>query len=758
MTKQASFAKGELTPSLYARTDLAAYATGLRTARNGFIAKQGGWYNRPGTTFVNAVKNSASKVRLVEFVFSDDDTYILEFGIGYIRFYRNGAQITVSSVTAWSSSTAYVVGDIASSGGVNYYCTVSHTNHVPPNTSYWYALTGSIFEIPNPFTTEDELAEFQYTQSNDVMVIVHRNHAPRELIRSGHTSWIFRSITMGPNIALSQWVLDFTTMDYVNVYPGTASDTGGSTTYYVAAVSRTGDESIIKIDSTTKVPGTFNSNPASNKAHTIYWGNGTELDGTAAVSYKIWRVDTMGYTTSGLLKETTGKSYTDDGGDPVDPGDMPPAQTNQFQSSGNYPGVALYSQQRLFLGSTENDPDKIWGSRIGSFYNFLQRVPVRDDDALSFTIVGRQTSQIRNFAESRQLIILTSSSEWGVNGDSNGSILPDSINAKQQSNRGSAEIMPVTIGNTVLYAQARGSVIRDIGYDFQQDGYTGNDITIFSSHLFEGKTIVDWAYAQTPNSIAWVVLDDGSFLSLTYIKEQEMLAWTRHDTDGLVENVAVIPDGNEDRVYFVVKRTINGSTVRYIEKMETRVIADIEDAVFMDSSLTYDSTPTATVTGLDHLEGEDVAVFADGFVVASPNNPAYKKITVSGGSITLDDTYSTIHVGLPYLSDIETLGIDSFSGEKKIITRLNAFIEKSRGFFAGSENPGDTTPTNHLTETKLRTTESYDEPIELKTEEVDLNIRGKYSDGGRVFIRNVDPLPLAVLSIEPGGFMAQGGR
>lgn len=252
MAKQASFAKGELAPSLYARTDLAMYGIGLRTARNGFVAKQGGWYNRPGTTYIGTTKQSPvfpfeyRGVRLVEFIFSDDDAYILEFGEGYIRFYRDGARITVSTADApaWSSSTSYSIGDLSTYSGTIYYCTVAHSNHVPPNTSYWYPQTlidggspyTSIYQIPNTFT-EDELDDFQYTQSNDVIVIVHKNHAPMKLTRSSHTDWTLQNITFTPSISP---VTGFTRTIYAS--PGL---TTSIVTWTIVAVSSSGEESLV---------------------------------------------------------------------------------------------------------------------------------------------------------------------------------------------------------------------------------------------------------------------------------------------------------------------------------------------------------------------------------------------------------------------------------------------------------------------------------------------------------------------------------
>jgi hypothetical protein len=304
-----------------------------------------------------------------------------------------------------------------------------------------------------------------------------------------------------------------------------------------------------------------------------------------------------------------------------------------------------------------------------------------------------------------------------------------------------------------------------------------------------------------------------------------------------------VPEGDEDFPYFIVNRTINGSTARYIERMSTRKVDDIKDFVAMDSSLSFDGrntgattmtltgsgwtyTDTLTLTasasffavgdvgneiqltgpdgtlirltitaytsgtvvsvkpnktvpvsmrvvalttwalavdelsGIDHLEGKDVCVFGDGFVVASPNNPAYPVYTVTAGAITLDKPYAVIHVGLPYLPDLETLNIDSVSNEtmadkKIIISNVTMFVKKTRGVWVGARPPSDdeTNPLEGLEEYKARNEEVYDEPIALRGDQIEIKNQPEWNNNGRVFVRQVDPLPLTVLAIMPAGMI-----
>lgn len=509
------------------------------------------------------------------------------------------------------------------------------------------------------------------------------------------------------------------------------------------------------------------------------------------------------------------------------------------------PAAVSYYQQRLLFANTDNDPEKVWASRSAAFKNFTISSPIQDDDAVIFSIAGRQVNRVVHMVELAKLILFTSGGEWTIEGDSSGILRPGEINPKQHSQNGASNLAPIVSGGSAIYVQERGSIVRDLGFDFQIDGYRGNDLTIFSAHLFDGHTLRDWAYQKTPHSVIWAVRDDGTLLGLTYVREHELLAWHRHDFDGTVEQVCVVPEGAEDAVYLVIKREVDGAEKRYIERMTSRSFTDIVDAVLMDCAQTYDgrntdedrtmtlsggtdwlSTETLTltcsedffvaddvgnaihlededgdqirftidaytgptvvtgrphktvpaslqsvavsdwakavdeVTGLWHLEGKDVSVFADGFVVASPNNAAHVVRTVSDGAVTLDQPYAVIHVGLPITSDIETLDIDVAQGEtladkKKLITAVNVTVESSRGIFVGPKPPSDDDddPLENLMEAKIRNEEGYDDPVALKTGVVNINTLSQWNSNGRVFIRQVDPIPLSVLAVIPAGLV-----
>lgn len=485
----------------------------------------------------------------------------------------------------------------------------------------------------------------------------------------------------------------------------------------------------------------------------------------------------------------------------------------------------------------------------------LQRsFPLIDSDGFFVDPLNRNFGAVKHVLDLDQPVVFTDTGEFILMGDEAGAVTPTAINPKSVSENGCSSVAPVVVGNSAIYVQAGGQILRDLLVEFDADGYKGRDLSVFSSHLVEGSaTIVDMAYQKTPHSVVWMVRSDGVLLSLTYVKEQRILGWARHDfSGGTVENVCCIPEGTEHAVYVVVKRTINGRTTRYIERMDTRVVDDVTDYVGMDSAVTQDGTNTGSTTmtisggsawddtelltvtvsavtdvnegsgfkaadvgnaihfydsdgellvrititevtsttvvkgfasesvpaairttattywghaktvvkGLWHLVGEEVSVFGDGTVVASPNNETYGTPleVASDGTVTLPAPYVKVHVGLPFITDIETLNVDSAESEtlankKSNPSAITMHLEKTRGVFAGAQAPSDDDddPLEKLTELKLRNLEGYNEPADLFTGEVTVNIQSNWNQKGRVFLRQVDPVPMTVNSIFPNG-------
>lgn len=434
--------------------------------------------------------------------------------------------------------------------------------------------SGSPVSIATPYS-DTELADLQFTQSADVMTICHASYPVKEIKRTSHTAWSITSVSFGTSMSAPGSVSS-TAQNYDGSNPGT------SYSYVVTAVkTATADESVAS--SATSVT---NNNLSNTITNTITWG---AVSG--ANSYNVFKSFGGIY---GFIGRATGTTFKDDNIE-ADPNDTPATARTIFNTTDEYPATVAYYQQRLVFGQTNNDPQKIFMSQTGNYHNFNISEPLRDDDAVTFTIAASQVNEVRHLVPLSDMIILTSGGEWLLTAN-DGVITPSAIQVKPQGYRGSADAPPIVIGNTIIHLQSKGAIIRDLAFALESDSYTGNDLTVLASHLFAGKTVKEWAYAQAPHSIVWVVLSDGTLAALTYMREHEVWGWSRHDTDGTFESVCTIAEGDEDATYFVVKRTINGATKRYIERLNTRVFTEVADAFFVDSGLSYDGTNTAATT------------------------------------------------------------------------------------------------------------------------------------------------------------------
>jgi len=434
--------------------------------------------------------------------------------------------------------------------------------------------SGSPVSITTPYS-DTELADLQFTQSADVMTICHPSYPVKEVKRTSHTAWTITSVSFGTSMSAPGSVSS-TAQNYDSGDPGT------SYSYVVTAVETdTSDESVAS--SATSVT---NNNLSSTITNTISWG---AVSG--ANSYNVFKSFGGIY---GFIGRSTGTTFKDDNIE-ADPNDTPATARTIFNTTDEYPATVAYYQQRLVFGQTNNDPQKIFMSQTGNYHNFNISEPLRDDDAVTFTIAASQVNEVRHLVPLSDMIILTSGGEWLLTAN-DGVITPSAIQVKPQGYRGSADAPPIVIGNTIIYLQSKRSIIRDLAFALESDSYTGNDLTVLARHLFAGKTVKEWAYAQAPHSIVWVVLSDGTLAALTYMREHEVWGWSRHDTDGTFESVCTIAEGEEDATYFVVKRTINGATKRYIERLNTRVFTEVADAFFVDSGLSYDGTHTGSTS------------------------------------------------------------------------------------------------------------------------------------------------------------------
>ena len=719
-TLQRSFGGGEVTPDLFGRIDDIKYQSGLALCRNFIVKPQGPVENRPGFAFVCEVKDSTKKVRLIPFTYSTTQTMVIELGAGYFRFHTQGATLLFGAASAWITATAYDVGDLRTNGGTTYYCTTAHTSGTFATdlaAGKWYAqpVTGE-YEIPNPYA-ETDLFSIHYVQSADVLTLVHPNYAPRELRRIGATNWQLTTI-------------DFSaTVDYPTGL--SVTNTGSTTTvyWYAYVVTALGDEA--------GVEESAQSGDAGVSANLLETGAQNHLSWTAvsgAVLYNVYKRQAGVY---GYIGQTDGTTFVDDNIAP-DLSKSPPLYESVFGSSGDYPAAVSYFEQRRCFAGTSNRPQNIWMTRSGTETNMSYSLPLRDDDRIEFRVAAREANTIRHIVPLTQLLLLTSAAEWRVTSINSDAITPGSISVRPQSYVGASDVQPVIINNTLIYGASRGGHLRELAYSWQSSGFITGDLCLRATHLFDTYELADLAYAKAPSPMVWCISSSGKLLGLTYVPEQQVGAWHQHDTDGVFESCAVVAEGSEDVLYVIVRRTINGASVRYVERMRPRTFVDPADAFFVDCGMTYDGAAATTISGLDHLEGKTVSILADGAV--------HPRRVVTDGSITLDQESSTVQIGLPITADLQTLPVamqidGSFGqGRNKAVNNTWLRVYRSSGIFVGPDE-------NHLVEAKQRTTEPYGSPPALKSQEISVVMTPSWSDGAQVYVRQSDPLPLVVVSI-----------
>jgi len=659
-----SFAGGELSPEMFGRIDDVKFQTGAAKLRNFIAMPQGPAENRPGTAFVREVKNSAKRTRLIPFTYSTTQTMVLELGDGYIRFHTQGATLLVGAPALYNPALTYAIGALVSNAGLVYYATAPvplATN--PPNAAYWYLIPTPAYEIPTPYA-EADLFDLHYVQSADVLTIVHPNYAPRELRRLGATTWTLSTISfvspipapaaptvtavrgVGVNISgitqanpavvtvvaahqfqlgdpvnisgvvgmtqINGWftVSDITPSTELKLHAYatgvdidstafTAYSSGGTVQYGNQTNDLTNFYKLTSIatngfdESVASVAGSVANNlSVSGASNNLSW---TAVPG--ALRYNVYKQQSGLY---GYIGQTEGTTFNDNNIAP-DMGITPPIVDPVFASAGNYPQAVSYFEQRRVFAGTTNEPQSMWMTRSGTESDMSYSLPVKDDDRINFRVAAREANTIRHVIPLTQLILLTSAAEWRVSPINSDAITPTTVSVRPQSYVGASNVQPEIINNSMVYCAARGGHVRELGYSWQSNGFITGDLSIRAAHLFDNFNIVDMCYAKSPQPLLWFVSTTGKLLGLTYVPEQQIGAWHQHDTDGVFESCTVVAEGNEDSLYVIVRRVVNGNSVRYVERMATRQVNLLKDCFFVDAGSTYNGTnltaTTVTVTG-----------------------------------------------------------------------------------------------------------------------------------------------------------------
>ena len=742
-----NFTAGELSPRLEGRTDVSKYFNGCKKLQNFLIHPHGGASRRPGTKYVNSVKTSGNFTRLIPFEFNVDQAYILEFGEQYFRIHKDGGTVV--------------------SGG----------NPVEVATVY----------------TSGQVPQIKFTQSADVMYLVHPSHPVQKITRTSHTAWTITEVNFlrGP----MQDPNTTTTTLSANGRTGSVTITASASTFVSTDVGRLvklhdGFAKITNFSSATSVTATvqenaegrtelmpsytattiafFEGDPSSTglehndritdtagnfitegfkvgqKVQISGASNGGNNKSTAVLLVQV-TADTILFSPSvDLVNESAGQSITLNGELEADNN----FSLGAFSSTTGHPAAVTFFEQRLVFANTTAQPQTLFFSVGGSFEDFADGIDA--DDALTYTIGSNQVNVIRYLASSRVLIVGTSGGEFAVSASGAAEPLsPTNAQIKRQANYGSANIQPIQVGNVTMFVQRASRKVRELVYNFDSDSYQAPDLTVLAEHITDSG-ITEMAFQQEPDNIVWCVLTDGRFVGMTYRREENVVGWHEHILGGsfgsgnaVVESVAVIPgDLNEDNVYLVVKRTINGATARYIETFSNFDFGtDVQDAFFVDSGLTYSGSAATTISGLNHLEGQSVSILANG--ATHPNK------TVSSGSITLDRAVTKAHIGLGFDSTLQTMRVDAggtegtAQGKIKRIHDITLRLFRTVGIQVGStESEIDRIPFRS-------SADSMDTALSMFTGDKEVEFRGGFDNDGFIVVKQNQPLPTTILALFP---------
>lgn len=594
-------------------------------------------------------------------------------------------------------------------------------------------------ELVTPYTTA-ELAALKVAQTADVMYIYHPDHATMKLERRGHTTWSLVEVAWEDGPWLDQ-------NDTATTFTPAATTGFGITVTATSVTGINGDQGFLSGDVGRLV----------RIKNGTDWGYAVivSVDGPTEVT-----VDVQ----SDFADTTANAAW----------------RLGAWSGTTGYPAGGAFFEQRLLAwstrGSIDAKPQSFWLSQSADLENMRpdslegSAIEVQDDDALDFTIAADQVNVILWMSSGSQLVLGTSGGEWVVQSDGP-NLTPTDIDVKRSTTYGSTDIVPVRVSHVVLFLDRSGRRLREFAFNFDTNDFRSPDMTILADHILVGG-VTEMAYQQSPDSLLWCVRGDGQLVVLTYLREQNVVGWARQivggsfsSGDAVVESVATIPGNttnsteDEDEVWIIVKRTINGNTVRYVETVEplfegpfpdhydsesdldTAVLAVQDLAHYVDSAITYDSTATTSITGLDHLEGETVKVLADGAVRPDA--------TVSSGAITLATSASTVKVGLGYDHKYKSLKLaygnpaGSAVGKTKRIHGLTFVMLHSLRLKYGSDF-------SDLREKDFReVADEMDTAVPLFSGEDFVDFPGEYGEDPRIVLSDDVPAPFFVLAMAP---------
>lgn len=748
---QLAFTTGEVSPDVSSRFDLEQYKSALLEAENVVIRPYGAVAKRQGSQYVGQVKYSDKPTRLFEFTTNTNNSFMLEFGDKYIRVWNYGIYTGIEVTTPFTSDILFDL-NCNQSGDVMFICSGKY----PIQTLSRYSDTD--WRMSTYKLTEQPYDEINTDNGHTLTV-------NGDTITS--TKDLFTQDMVGSVIQIAYYVEAVHTKSAGEVVEKkvkrymqaqTIEKTYNNINYNVGAFSTDTElswkftthgtwEGTVKLQisnndgQTWKDYRTYTSKNDYNVTDTGKIEAGARLKYVSDIKSGSVNCDLsiMPFTQYGIVEI---KSVTDTKNAKVNvlngiKEGEPSYQwkLGSWNRGRGYPKLCTFYQDRFVVAATDSKPNFIWFSRTGDYPNFgVEKVEgtITDDSAITLPVINRKMCEIRHLVPANDLIILTSGNEWIVRGDK--TITPTNCNLKTQTQRGALSCEPQFIGNRCVFVQERGGTVRDMGYSYESDNYTGQDLTLFVKTLVKGHLAVTSAYAQDPDSIIYYVRDDGQLNCLTYIPEQKVYGWSHFVTNGKYRYVESVAEGEQDTIYFVVDRVINNKSVKCIERSIPLYTEDNSD-VFLDCYVKVANSIKTDYINAPHLVGQMVDIVIDGQQMPS-------RVVPPTGVIKLDGKANVITVGLPYTTKIKIPNVEqqindgTLQGRVATVSRVVLRMYKSFGGKVGRtfDRMDDITlPPNELF--------TGDKPVILP--KMGIN----YSTDTSICIKHSDPFPFNLLSI-----------
>jgi hypothetical protein len=722
-----NFSFGEVSPSLRSRTDSPVYVAAAESVKNFFIRAEGGVINRPGTKRIyefNHTYDSSlpQQIRLEPFVFSDDEKYIIAFSDTRIDIFRIDLAGAVSFV---QTLTVDVNGD------------------------------------PVPVTNAN-LNEITYTQKGDFMFIAHRTFLCRELVRTGLTSFEMRLFEFDESIdsnkkyqpyynfqgagttiaasASSGTVTLTCSQNYFDAaHAGTRLLIGETEAIISAYISATQVTAVLQGTLKTQLDiDALKTKKDSDKIEVTHVLHGL-ANGAAVVIAEagglggIGASDINGSRTISRIIDankyeiTAGASATseaDGGGSPTIESSSPTTEwyEQSYSSYRGFPQAITFHEDRLWFGGTPSQPDGLWGSKTGHYYNF-DIGKAEDDDAIDIDASVGVTNQIRHLVSNRDLQVFASQSEFYVPAFQDAPVTPSKAKVSLQTPVGSGYVRPQSLDGATLFVQATGTAVREYIFSDAEAAYTSTMVSLLSSHLVSNPvqmTTLKGSLAR-PGAYGLFIMDNGELAVFHSLRDEKRAGWMRWTTQGKFHSICAI---DEDLFAVSVRDAGDGTEKLILEQFNTSMKMDFAS----------DFTGTAGVFDVS-------SHFADGAVVHVVDGTEYLgTFTVAGGNADVSGVKlsTSAQIGYRFIPEIKTLPIDGavpggpLTGRPRKITMVTLDLE---GTLSVSVNG-----TDMLLRTVNHTVGSGIDPVSGKEE---FRVLG-YDKDPRVTISQSAPLPIQI--------------